>query len=136
VQIAIDDFGTGYSVLTHLKSLPVDTVKIDRSFVRELGSNAGDLAIVRAVIALADAFDLQLVAEGVETEAAAVTLLSHGCYRAQGYLLSRPVDSRAMEALLLQGRIPVNFMSPAQRAEGHWVGRGRYPAKSLGVGSD
>ena len=109
VQVAIDDFGTGYSVLSHLKSLPVDTLKIDRGFVRDLGSNPGDLAIVRAIIALADAFGLQLVAEGVETEIAALTLLRHGCYRAQGFLLSRPVVGDAMEALLASGRIPVDF---------------------------
>jgi diguanylate cyclase (GGDEF)-like protein len=109
VQVAIDDFGTGYSVLSHLKSLPVDTLKIDKSFVRDLGSNPGDLAIVRAIIALADAFGLQLVAEGVETEMAAMTLLRHGCYRAQGFLLSRPIPGDAMEALLARGRIPVNF---------------------------
>ncbi len=109
VQVAIDDFGTGYSVLSHLKSLPVDTLKIDKSFVRDLGSNPGDLAIVRAIIALADAFGLQLVAEGVETETAAMTLLRHGCYRAQGFLLSRPIPGDAMESLLARGRIPVNF---------------------------
>ena len=109
VQVAIDDFGTGYSVLSHLKSLPVDTLKIDRGFVRDLGSNPGDLAIVRAIIALAEAFGLQLVAEGVETEKAALTLLHHGCYRAQGFLLSRPVAGDAMEALLARGRIPVDF---------------------------
>jgi EAL domain-containing protein (putative c-di-GMP-specific phosphodiesterase class I) len=109
VQVAIDDFGTGYSVLSHLKSLPVDTLKIDRGFVRDLGANPGDLAIVRAIIALADAFGLQLVAEGVETEAAALTLLRHGCYRAQGFLLSRPIEGDAMEALLARGRIPVDF---------------------------
>ncbi len=109
VQVAIDDFGTGYSVLGHLKSLPVDTLKIDKSFVRDLGSNPGDLAIVRAIIALADAFGLQLVAEGVETETAAMTLLRHGCYRAQGFLLSRPIPGDAMESLLTRGRIPVNF---------------------------
>jgi diguanylate cyclase (GGDEF)-like protein len=114
VQVAIDDFGTGYSVLSHLKSLPVDTLKIDRGFVRDLGSNPGDLAIVRAIIALAEAFGLQLVAEGVETETAALTLLRHGCYRAQGFLLSRPVAGGAMEALLARGRIPVDF-SAAQR---------------------
>lgn len=109
VRIAIDDFGTGYSALSHLKSLPVDTLKIDKGFVRELGSNPGDLAIVRAIIALAEAFGLELVAEGVETEAGALTLLRHGCHRAQGFLLSRPIPGDAMESLLAQGRIPVNF---------------------------
>ncbi len=115
VQIAIDDFGTGYSVLSHLKSLPVDTLKIDKSFVRELGTNPGDLAIVRAVIALAESFGLELVAEGVETEEAALTLLRHGCYRAQGFLLSRPVAGDAMEALLAKRRIPVQFSAAPVR---------------------
>ena len=115
VQIAIDDFGTGYSVLSHLKSLPVDTLKIDKSFVRELGANPGDLAIVRAVIALAESFGLELVAEGVETEEAALTLLRHGCYRAQGFLLSRPVAGDAMEALLAQRRIPLPFSAAPVR---------------------
>jgi EAL domain-containing protein (putative c-di-GMP-specific phosphodiesterase class I) len=109
VQVAIDDFGTGYSVLSHLKSLPVDTLKIDKGFVRELGSNPGDLAIVRAIIALAEAFGLQLVAEGVETEDAALTLLRHGCHRAQGFLLSRPLAGDAMEMLLTEGRVPIQF---------------------------
>jgi diguanylate cyclase (GGDEF)-like protein len=109
VQVAIDDFGTGYSVLSHLKSLPVDTLKIDRGFVRDLGVNPGDLAIVRAIIALAEAFGLELVAEGVETETAAITLLKHGCHRAQGFLLSRPVPGATMEALLAEGRVPVHF---------------------------
>jgi diguanylate cyclase (GGDEF)-like protein len=112
VRIAIDDFGTGYSVLSHLKSLPVDTLKIDKSFVRDLGSNAGDLAIVRAVIALAEAFGLGVVAEGVETEAAASILLVHGCYRAQGYLLSKPIGGVTMEALLARGRIDLPFSTP------------------------
>ncbi len=116
VQIAIDDFGTGYSVLSYLKELPVDTLKIDRSFVRELGINAGDLAIVRAIIGLAKAFGLQLVAEGVETTLAAQTLVAHGCYRAQGFLLSRPVRRDAMESLLVAGRVPVKF-SPDPRVK-------------------
>ncbi|MGB3481180.1 MAG: EAL domain-containing protein [Mycobacterium sp.] len=111
VQIAIDDFGTGYSVLSHLKSLPVDTLKIDKSFVRDLGSSAGDLAIVRAVIALAEAFDLELVAEGVETEMAARTLVQHGCNRAQGYLLSRPLVGSAMEAMFAKKRIVAPILS-------------------------
>lgn len=109
VLVAIDDFGTGYSALSHLKSLPVDTLKIDKSFVRELGSDPGDLAIVRAIIALAEAFGLELVAEGVETDVGALTLLRHGCHRAQGFLLSRPIPTDAMEKLLAQGRIPVSF---------------------------
>ena len=109
VQLAIDDFGTGFSVLSHLKSLPVDVLKIDRSFVAELGENPDDLAIVRAVIALAEAFELELVAEGVETVIAAKTLLHHGCHRAQGFLLSRPLASDEMAALLAKGRVPVHF---------------------------
>ncbi|MGB8405510.1 MAG: EAL domain-containing protein [Mycobacterium sp.] len=109
VRVAIDDFGTGYSVLSHLKSLPVDVLKIDRSFVTDLGNNPGDLAIVRAVIALADAFGLQVVAEGVETAAAATTLLRHGCHRAQGFLLSRPLPANDMAALFRKGRVPVRF---------------------------
>jgi diguanylate cyclase (GGDEF)-like protein len=115
VRIAIDDFGTGYSVLTHLKSLPVDSLKIDRSFVRDLGTNAGDLAIVRAIIALADAFGLGLTAEGVETASAAQTLLRHGCYRAQGFLLSRPVAGPDM-AQLLAGRLITTPFATALRA--------------------
>jgi diguanylate cyclase (GGDEF)-like protein len=109
VQLAIDDFGTGYSVFSHLKALPVDVLKIDRGFVADLGANPDDLAIVRAIIALAEAFGLQLVAEGVETEAAAMTLLRHGCYRAQGFLLSLPLSGTEMEALLAKGRVPVHF---------------------------
>lgn len=109
VQVAIDDFGTGYSVLSLLKSLPVDTLKIDKGFVQDLGSNPGDLAIVRAIIALAEAFGLELVAEGVETEVGARTLLHHGCHRAQGFLLSRPVPGAEMEQLLAVGRVPVHF---------------------------
>ncbi|WP_051574419.1 EAL domain-containing protein [Mycobacterium sp. URHB0044] len=109
VQLAIDDFGTGYSVFSHLKALPVDLLKIDRGFVADLGANPDDLAIVRAIIALAEAFGLQLVAEGVETEAAAVTLLRHGCHRAQGFLLSHPLSGEDMEALLAKGRVPVHF---------------------------
>jgi diguanylate cyclase len=114
VQIAIDDFGTGYAVLSHLKSLPIDMLKIDRGFVRDLGTNANDLAIVRAIIGLAEAFDLQLVAEGVETPAAAKTLMQHGCHRAQGYLFSRPIPGDAMESLLSARRLPMPFLTHSE----------------------
>jgi diguanylate cyclase len=109
VQIAIDDFGTGYSALAYLKSLPVDTLKIDRGFVRELGTDEGDQAIVRSIMSLAEAFKLEVVAEGVETAAAARTLLDFNCYRAQGFLLSRPLEADAMEALLAQRYVPLDF---------------------------
>jgi diguanylate cyclase len=105
VQIAIDDFGTGYAVLSHLKSLPVDTLKIDAGFVRDLDTNTSDLAIVRSILVLAEAFGLQLVAEGVETPAAAMTLIELGCHRAQGFLFSRPVAGDAMESLLSRRRL-------------------------------
>lgn len=111
VQVAIDDFGTGYAVLSHLKSLPVDMLKIDAGFVRDVGTDAGDLAIVRAIIGLAEAFGLEVVAEGVETPAAALTLMQHGCHRAQGFLLSRPLPGDAMEALLSARWMPMPFLA-------------------------
>ncbi len=114
VQTSIDDFGTGYAVLSHLKSLPVDTLKIDPRFVRNLGNDANDLAIVRAIIGLADAFNLQLVAEGVETPTAALALMQHGCRRAQGYLLSRPIAGNAMETLLSSRWMPMPFLANSE----------------------
>jgi diguanylate cyclase (GGDEF)-like protein len=119
VQIAIDDFGTGYSALTYLKSLPVDTLKIDRGFVRDLGTDAGDLAIVQSIMALADAFRLNVVAEGVETVAAAKALLDLGCYRAQGFLLSRPLESAAMESLLARRFMPLDSLKEPQSSLKH-----------------
>jgi len=109
VQVAIDDFGTGYSALTYLKSLPVDSLKVDKEFVRDLGTDAADLAILRQVMALADAFGLEVIAEGVETVAAAKALLELGCYRAQGFLLSRPLDTAAMESLLARRFVQMDF---------------------------
>ncbi|MGO8852889.1 putative bifunctional diguanylate cyclase/phosphodiesterase [Mycobacterium sp.] len=117
VQIAIDDFGTGYSALTYLKSLPVDILKIDRAFVRDLDTDTRDLAIVQAIVDLAHALGLEVVAEGVETAAAARALLDLGCHRAQGFLLSRPVDSDAMESLFARRVVPMDFgtMGDSQR---------------------
>jgi diguanylate cyclase (GGDEF)-like protein len=109
VQIAVDDFGTGYSALTYLKTLPVDILKVDKSFVRDLGKDSGDLAIVQSIMALANAFGLGVVAEGVETPAAARILLELGCQRAQGFLLSKPLDGVAMESLLAKHFVPLDF---------------------------
>ena len=109
VQIAVDDFGTGYSALTYLKTLPVDTLKVDKGFVRHLGTDSGDLAIVQSIMALAQAFGLDVVAEGVETADAARILLGLGCIRAQGFLLSQPIDATAMEALLARRFVPMDF---------------------------
>jgi len=103
VTIAVDDFGTGYSSFAELKSLPVDTLKIDRGFVRDLGVSAHDLAIVRSIISLAGSFGLQLVAEGVETEIAAATLVALGCTRAQGFLFAKPCPACEIESVLEHG---------------------------------
>jgi diguanylate cyclase len=109
VQIAIDDFGFGDVVLAQLKSLPVDVLKISAGFIRDLGTSAADLAVVQAIIGLAETVGLQLTAEGVETPIAATTLLQHGCSRAQGLLLSRPVMGEAMASLLCAGQISLPF---------------------------
>ncbi|MFC3960494.1 putative bifunctional diguanylate cyclase/phosphodiesterase [Nocardia jiangsuensis] len=112
VQIAIDDFGTGYSSLSHLKALPVDAVKIDRGFVQRLGASADDLAIVKSIIGLAGSFGLGVVGEGVETPVAARTLVGLGCYRAQGFLIARPMPAEQAEVHLAEGRIPLDLDLP------------------------
>ncbi len=112
VQIAIDDFGTGYSSLSHLKALPVDAVKIDRGFVQRLGASTDDLAIVKSIIGLAGSFGLGVVGEGVETAVAARTLVGLGCYRAQGFLIARPMPAEQVEEHLALGRIPLDLDLP------------------------
>ena len=102
-RIAIDDFGTGYSSLSRLSSLPVDTLKIDRSFVRQLPESAQGLTLVQTVVSLAQAFAMTTVAEGVETQAQFDLLRDAGCTQSQGYLHSRPVSAEAFTALLRDG---------------------------------
>ncbi|MGD8827092.1 MAG: EAL domain-containing protein [Gammaproteobacteria bacterium] len=106
VYISVDDFGTGYSSLGYLKRLPIDAVKIDRSFIKDLTGNAEDRAIVSAVIAMAHALDLKVVAEGVEEAEQYNFLKSRGCDEVQGYLISRPAPAREMERWLLGSWTP------------------------------
>ena len=103
VSFAIDDFGTGYSSLQYLRKLPLDSLKIDRAFIKELPVNEGDVAITTATISMAHALGLKVVAEGVETVEQFQFLKEHNCEFIQGYLFSKPVDTTAFQKLLEQG---------------------------------
>ena len=96
VGFALDDFGTGYSSLSYLSGLPVDVLKIDQSFVRDMLEDKGDMAIVQGIIALARAFDRHTVAEGIETEEHYQALLDMGCELGQGYFIARPMSADEM----------------------------------------
>ncbi|MCA8966869.1 MAG: EAL domain-containing protein, partial [Planctomycetes bacterium] len=98
--LAIDDFGTGYSSLAQLKRLPVDELKIDKSFVLNLREDGDDATIVRSTIDLAHSMGLAVTAEGVETAACYALLQSYGCDVAQGYLIARPLPAADLEAWL------------------------------------
>ena len=97
VSIAIDDFGTGYSSLSRLKNLPIDNLKIDKSFVDNIAINEDDLSIIKAIVMLARSFNLDLIAEGVELSEQAELLKSLGCFNHQGYLYSKPLTAENFE---------------------------------------
>jgi diguanylate cyclase (GGDEF)-like protein/PAS domain S-box-containing protein len=109
LRVAIDDFGTGHAALSYLKRFPVDTLKIDRSFVIDCHKDPDDAAITRAIIAMAHSLRLEVVAEGVEEAEQLAFLREHACHVVQGYIFSRPVSPEAMAALLAGGghmRVP------------------------------
>ncbi|MBF0192621.1 MAG: EAL domain-containing protein [Magnetococcales bacterium] len=104
LTLAVDDFGTGYSSLNYLKRFPIDTLKIDQSFVRDLGNTREGLAIVLAIISMGRALNLEIVAEGVETREQMLLLKEHGCHELQGYFFSKPVSAEGIRELFDQGR--------------------------------
>lgn len=114
VSVALDDFGTGYSSLTYLKRLPADTLKIDRSFVRDMLSDPEDLTIIEGIIGLAQAFRRRVVAEGVESEEHGVLLLQLGCELAQGYAIARPMPADDLPAWIDRYRQPAAWQEAAR----------------------
>ena len=120
VRIALDDFGTGYSSLSHLKRFPIDTLKIDQSFVRNLPTDADDASIVDAVIGMGKGLQIRVVAEGVETREQLAFLRKRGCPEGQGYYFGRPVGAREFTQLLR--RSATKFRVPDGRAVGNSLG--------------
>ncbi|MBD3560468.1 EAL domain-containing protein, partial [Planktothrix sp. FACHB-1355] len=109
VKLALDDFGTGYSSLNYLRRFPIHTLKIDRSFVRDVVSNSHDGAVTNAIITLAKSLDLNITAEGVETQEQCEYVKAQGCHEIQGYYFSPPIPTLAMTALLKKSEKVTNY---------------------------
>jgi EAL domain-containing protein (putative c-di-GMP-specific phosphodiesterase class I) len=108
VRLAMDDFGTGFSSMAQLKRIPIDTLKIDMSFVIGLAQDPADQAIVEAIVHLGESFGLDLVAEGVENHEDMAELVRLGCQRAQGFLLAKPMPPADLDPLLWRGAIDLS----------------------------
>jgi diguanylate cyclase (GGDEF)-like protein/PAS domain S-box-containing protein len=109
VQFALDDFGTGYSSLSYLRHLPIQTLKIDQSFVRDMLEDDNDLAIVRSIIGLAASFKRQVIAEGVESLEHGIVLMALGCYQSQGYAIAKPMPAADFEYWLDHWKMPIEW---------------------------
>jgi EAL domain-containing protein (putative c-di-GMP-specific phosphodiesterase class I) len=121
VNIAIDDFGTGHSSLGYLSRLPVNALKIDRSFIARMAEDADSMSIVSTIISLARSLNLKVVAEGVETEEQSRFLRLLKCDEIQGYLISKPLPASELETLLLNG-LPATQAAGKQGADGIGTG--------------
>lgn len=100
LSLALDDFGTGYSSLTRLKNLPISTLKIDKSFVKDIGNENNSAIIIEAIIQLAKNLQKQVIAEGIETESQLKFLIDSGCHYGQGFLFSKPLSASQFESLV------------------------------------
>ncbi|WP_334407740.1 bifunctional diguanylate cyclase/phosphodiesterase [Bradyrhizobium sp. AZCC 2289] len=128
IRLAIDDFGTGYSSMSLMKQFPIDTIKIDRSFVRDLPDDSEDRAIAQAIISMGKALGMTIIAEGVETVEQEAFLRDHSCDEMQGFLFSKPLPSREMADLL---RAAPRFASPPLQPEGGDAPEYAIPRSSL-----
>ena len=130
IRLAIDDFGTGYSSMSLMKQFPIDTIKIDRSFVRDLPNDSEDQAIAQAIISMGKALGMTVIAEGVETVEQQTFLRNHACDEMQGFLFSKPLPPRQMADLL---RSEPLLASPPLQPEAGDAGEPAQPSRLKGA---